>query len=131
MVVGNSGLHERKNFSEKYSRYRQSTSKKFCSPVLGRKVKNIGFTGRQIINLPRSPTNGGPTLPTGVILCSRQDNCLCECVGARARVFGALEELRKATASFVMYVYLPGSPFVRHSFLMGQQVSHHTDFQET
>jgi hypothetical protein len=45
--------------------------------------------------------------------------------------FDALDKLRKATASFVMYVYLFGSSSVRQSVLIEQLVSHHTDFHET
>jgi len=69
-VVGNVvliifGLHtqKRKKLFENYSLFGHVPLKSFSSSVLGGEfVKNIGFKGRQIINLPGVPTCPGPAL---------------------------------------------------------------------
>ena len=49
---GKSGFHKRKNFLENYPQILARALRISASPVLGRKIlKNIGWKGRQIINL--------------------------------------------------------------------------------
>jgi len=54
----NSGFHTHKNFSETYPQFGAHALKIFASPVPGKKKEgNIGFKGRQFINMPRMPTS--------------------------------------------------------------------------
>lgn len=53
VVLVYSGFHMRRDFPENYLQFGHAPSKSLASSVLGRKkLKNIGFDGRQIINLP-------------------------------------------------------------------------------
>ena len=56
MVLINSGFHTRNNLSENIPQFGQAPSELFASPILGRKsLKNIGWKGRQIMNLLGRP----------------------------------------------------------------------------
>jgi len=52
-MLKNSSVHTQKNFSENYLQFGHAPSKRFYSPVLGR--KSNGFRGCKIIGLPGVP----------------------------------------------------------------------------
>ena len=57
-------LPHAKEFLRKLFAFSAHTLKNFASPVIGRKyLKNFGFKGSQIIDLPGAPTCFGPALP--------------------------------------------------------------------